>query len=129
MSEQPPTHADDDVSRCRHADAEANEQDIDELRRAFDRLPKVAGHGVDALERHDSIRSEWVMRVIAEPFERYEIYTSYGERRTVVTGRVPESSQWIMVVFIGDLETGSLLTAYHNRSLARRYGGRPWQSA
>lgn len=121
-------HADDDVSRDHPDHTEAREADIAELRRAFDRLPKVAGHGVDALERHDSVRPEWVMRVIAEPFERYETYTSYGERRTVVTGRVPESSQWIMVVFIGDPETGSFLTAYHNRSLARRYGGRPWQS-
>ena len=103
--------------------------DIEELRRAFDGLPKVAGHGVTALERHDAVMPEWVMRVIEEPFERYEMYTSYGERRTVITGRVPESSQWIMVVFVGDPETGSFLTAYHNKNLARRYGGRPWRNA
>ena len=103
--------------------------DIEELRRAFDRIPKVAWHGVTALERHDAVMPEWVMRVIEEPFERYEMYTSYGERRTVITGRVPESSQWIMVVFVGDPETGSFLTAYHNKNLARRYGGRPWRNA
>ena len=103
--------------------------DIEELRRAFDRLPTVAGHGVSALERHDSVRPEWVMLIIAEPYERYETHTSYGERRTVITGRVPESSQWIMVVFIGDPETGSFLTAYHNKNSARRYGGRPWRNA
>ena len=102
--------------------------DIEGLRQAFDLLPKVAGHGMTALERHDSIRPEWVMLVIAQPYERYEIHTSYGERRTVITGRVPGSSQWIMVVFIGDPETGSFLTAYHNKNLARRYGGRPWRN-
>lgn len=60
------------------------------------------------------------MLIIAAPYERYETYTSYGERRTVITGRVQESSQWVMVVFIGDPETGSFLTAYHNKNLARR---------
>jgi hypothetical protein len=104
------------------------DDDVEALRQAFERLPKVAGHGVTALERHDSIRPEWIMQVIAEPFERYEIRISDGERRTIITGRVPQSSQWIMVVFIGDPETGRFLTAYHNKHLARRYGGRPWPS-
>lgn len=104
------------------------DDDIEALRQAFVRLPKVGGHGGTALERHSSIRPEWVMRVIEEPFERYEVHTSYGERRTVITGRVPESSQWIMVVFIGDPETGRFLTAYHNKNLARKYGGRPWHN-
>ena len=33
---------------------------------------------------------------------------------------------WITVVFVGDVETGRLLTAYQNRKLEREYGGRPW---
>ena len=107
---------------------EDHSDDVVELRRAFERLPKVVGHGATALERHGIIRPEWIMRVVAEPYERYETFTSYGERRTIVTGRVPESSQWIMVVFIGDPETGRFLTAYHNKNLTRRYGGRPWQN-
>ena len=104
----------------------AGDGESERLRQAFDRLPKVARYGAAALERHDSIRPEWVMRVIAEPFQRYEMHTSYGERRTIITGRVPESTQWIMVVFVGDPETGRFLTAYHNKNLAKRYGGRPW---
>ena len=102
--------------------------EIERLRQAFDRLPKVAAHGANALERHDSIRPEWVMQIIAEPYERYETHSTYGELRTVLAGRVPESPQWIMVVFVGDPETGRFLTAYHNKNLARRYGGRPWEN-
>ena len=97
------------------------------LRRAFDEMPKTPGHGEIMPQRHGSVRPEWIMRIIAEPYERYEIYTPDGERRTVITGRVPESQQWIMVVFAGDPETGEFLTAYHRKQLARVYGGRPWE--
>ena len=66
------------------------------------------------------------MEIIAHPYDRYEVYTSEGERRTVCIGRVSESSQWIVVVFVGNPETGRFLTAYHNRNLEKEYGGRPW---
>lgn len=98
------------------------------LRRAFELLPKASGHGESTLQRHRDIRPEWIMEIIADPYERYESYTRSGERSTVLTGRVPESAQWIMVVFIGDPETGLFLTAYHNRQLAKEYGGRPWSN-
>lgn len=98
------------------------------LRRAFDLLPKVAGYGDRVLERHDDVLPERVCQVIAQPYERYEIYTLEGERRTVVNGRVRESRQWITVVFVGDPESGRLLTAFHNRQLEREYGGRPWRN-
>ena len=56
-------------------------------------------------------------------------YTRLRERGgTVLTGRVSESRQWIMVVFVGDPETGKFPTAYHNRQLEDKYGGRPWQN-
>ena len=68
------------------------------------------------------------MLVVADPHEQYETHTLGGERRTVLTGRVSESRQWIVVVFVGDPDTGKFLTAYHNRQLEDRYGGRPWQN-
>ena len=96
------------------------------LRRAFELLPKVARHGETALVRHKLILPEWVMQIIDNPYERYEVYTDEGEWRTVFTGRVTDSLRWIMVVFVGNAETGRFLTAYHNRSLEGKYGGRPW---
>ena len=96
------------------------------LRQAFDRMPKIPGHGETVLGRHKSVRKEWVMKVIAEHHERYETITSDGERRTILTGRVPETNHWIMVVFVGDTETGRFLTAYTNRGLIKKYGGLPW---
>ena len=97
------------------------------LRQAFDRMPKIPGHGETVLGRHGSIRKEWIMRVIAEPYERYETITSDGERRTILTGRVPEAKHWIMVVFVGEPKTGRFLTAYTNRGLVKKYGGLPWE--
>lgn len=96
------------------------------LRRAFELLPKVEGHGDTALQRHGDVLPEWIMEIIANPYRSDEVYTQEGERRTILTGRVTESSQWIMVVFIGDPETGRFLTAYHNKNLVKEYGGRPW---
>ena len=97
------------------------------LRRAFDAMPKVPVHGETTPQRHSSVRPEWIMRIIADPYERYEVHTPAGERRTILTGRVPESRQWIMLVFVGDPETGAFLTAYHKKQLAKVYGGRPWE--
>ena len=99
-----------------------------QLRRQFELLPKVAGHGESALGRHGDILPEWVMLIVSSPYERYEASGPRGDRRTVLTGRVSESRQWIMVIFVGDPETGEFLTAYHNRQLEDKYGGRPWQN-
>ena len=97
------------------------------LRRAFELLPKVEGHGETSPVRHRDVLPEWIMQIVAHPYERDEVYTETGERRTVLDGRVSESRQWIVVVFVGDPETGRFLTAYHNRKLEDKYGGRPWE--
>ena len=96
------------------------------LRRAFELLPEVAGHRDTALERHGDVLPEWIMEIIANPYHSSEVYTQERELRTVLAGRVPESRQWITVVFVGDTETGLFLTAYHKKNLEREYGGRPW---
>ena len=96
------------------------------LRQAYDRMRKAPRHGESALKRHSEIRPEWVMRILADPFDRFEETDFDGERITIIIGRVLESSQWIKLVFIGDPETGAFLTAYNDRRLEKRYGGRPW---
>ena len=100
--------------------------EIARLRREFDALPKVPGHGDSALRRHPNIRPEWVMQILQEPFHRYEETGSAGQRCTIVVGRVPQLNQWIKIVFIGEPETGALLTVYNDRRLEDQYGGRPW---
>ena len=95
------------------------------LRRAYQRMRKVSGYGEDILSRHPSIRPEWDMQIIEEPYDRYEEH-QYGERRTCIVGRVPDSNQWIKLVFVGDPETGEFLTAYQDKRLTIRYGGHPW---
>lgn len=100
--------------------------EIRRLREAFERMPKAPEHGETALSRHSDILPEWIVQVIESPYDRYEEYTSSGERRTIIVGRVAQSQRWIKVVFIGDPETEELLTAYHDRRLTKKYGGRPW---
>ena len=95
------------------------------LRRAFDALPKVHGHGETMEERHSDVLPEWVMLIIADPHEVYDQYND-GVLRTILVGRVPESRLWIKVVFEGTLATGQFLTAYRDRRLNRRYGRGPW---
>ena len=100
--------------------------EISGLRRAYEDLPKTELHGVSAAERHPEIQPEWVIRIISEPYDRIE------ERRaetlmTILVGRVPEADQWIKLVFMGEPETGLFHTAYMDRRLSRKYGGRPWQ--
>ena len=115
------------MSAGRPTPGELSDEERARLRRAFDLLPKVPDHGETVLERHDQILPEWIMQIIADPYEEMEVYTQEGERRTILNSRVPESRQWIMVVFVGDPETGEFLTAYHNKRLERKYGGRPWR--
>lgn len=101
-------------------------EEIARLRREFDALPKAPEHGEQALERHGNILPEWVMQIIAEPFETFKELDNRGREYTIITGRVPESRQWIRVVFEDDFDTGAFLTAYNDRRLVSRYGGRPW---
>ena len=99
------------------------------LRREYEALPKTPRHGEATQTRHPDISPEWIMRIIEAPFDRWEETTPGGELRTILVGRAPEFSQWIAVVFSGDEITGYLHTAYANRKLERRYGGRPWSNA
>jgi hypothetical protein len=108
-------------------DFEADEQEIARLRRAYQAMHKVHGHGDETFERHPDIRPEWIMKIIEEPYDQFEVHR-YGRRRTVITGRVPQLRQWISVVFDGDPETGQFLTAYQDSRMEKMYGGRPWQS-
>ena len=100
--------------------------EIARLRQAFDALPKVLGHGDSAVIRHPDIRPEWVMQILMEPFHTFKELGSDRQWNTIVVGRVPESNQWIKLVFIGEPETGALLTVYNDRRLEELFGGRPW---
>lgn len=105
----------------------ANDPDeIARLHRAFNELPKVPGHGESSVIRHPDIRPEWVMQILREPFHTFEELGSDRQLNTIVIGRVPESNQWIKLVFIGKPETGALLTVYNDRRLEGLFGGRPW---
>lgn len=97
----------------------ANE--IEQLRREFDALPKTVPHGMEQQTRHPDIRPEWIMRIIKNPYERW-----LDRGQTVLAGRVPELNRWIKVVFIGNPEFGLFNTAYADRRLESYYGGRPW---
>ena len=100
---------------------------IARLRREFDALPKSPGHGETLEARHSDVLPEWVMLVLASPREQFTEYRG-GILRTIIVGRVPESSQWIKVVFEGTLDTGHFLTAYRARRLNSRFGGGPWDT-
>ncbi len=96
------------------------------LRREYEALPKSPWHGVTAYQRHSDIRPEWVMRVIHDPYEEWMEGVPGGEINTILSGRVPEFRQWIKVVFD---ESGTIFyTAYADRRLVDRYGGRPWEN-
>ena len=41
--------------------------DIEQLRREFDALPKTTPHGMEQQLRHPDIRPEWIMSIIKNP--------------------------------------------------------------
>ena len=96
--------------------------------RLYEALPKHE-HWSDAPggRRHADIRSEWIAAIIEDPYEVIPEFQD-GQPTTVYAGRVPEFGQWIKVVLIGEGAAQSLLTAYADRRLEQRYGGRPWQT-
>ena len=102
------------------------------LQRRFSELRK-ADRSIEGnlKDRHPEMKPEWVIQVMEDPYE-YEVATSLrGERRTIMYGRVPEYGQWLSVVFIGDIGNDGvdnlvLLTAYPDKRLEKKYGGRPW---
>ena len=69
------------------------------------------------------------MRIIQEPYDQWqEVNPNNGEVRTILAGRVRESNQWIRVVFAGTGDSREFITAYQDRRLSKKYGGRPWQN-
>lgn len=98
------------------------------LRRQYAALPKT-NHGVkNTTERHKDIQPEWVVSVIKDPYDRRSETDDDGLPMTVLVGRVPERNHWIKVVFYGTPESGEFHTAYYDRRLNKKYGGRPWQN-
>lgn len=105
--------------------------DADETRRLlqeYERFPKTP-HGEELQEIHPEVSPEWVIQIIEHPHDLWEEFVSdRNELRTILVGRVPEFNQWIKVVMTGRPGSGELHTAYPDRQLEKRYGGRPWQS-
>jgi hypothetical protein len=98
------------------------------LRLGYARLPKTR-HGTELQQTHPEILQEWVMHTIERPYEQWQEYVEYrDEVRTILVGRVPEFHQWIKVGLVGRPDTGALHTAYPDRQLEKRYGGRPWSN-
>jgi hypothetical protein len=98
------------------------------LREEFDLLPKTP-HGLSAAVRHSEVRPEWIMWIIKNPHDGWvEIEPESGEVRTILVGRVPQFGQWIRLVFIGSVEEGEFHTAYPDKQLEKKYGGRPWRN-
>lgn len=95
------------------------------LRSEFDRLPKTPRHGATLGQRHGDVLPEWIVRIVAEPYDRYSEIKN-GQLMTILVGRVPSSRRWIKVIFIGTPENGLFHTAYRDRRLDRQYGGGPW---
>ena len=96
------------------------------LRQEF-RLLRKTPHGFATAYRHPTVRQEWIARIIRQPYDRWvEVDPESGEERTILAGRVPEFGQWIELVLVGSVEDGLFHTAYRDRQLAKKYGGRPW---
>jgi hypothetical protein len=115
------------MDRLEH-EPETDTLDIDRLRREYARLPKTA-HGAQLQETHPEVLQEWVTHIIERPYEQWEEYVPHrDEVRTVLVGCVPGFNQWIKVVLVGRETAGALHTAYPDRQMEKRYGGRPWSN-
>lgn len=96
------------------------------LRREYAALPKTDHGGKTTTERHKDIAPEWVISILNDPRDRWSETDQNGLPMTVIVGRVPERNQWIRLIFYGTPESGEFHTAYSDRRLAKKYGGRPW---
>ena len=90
-------------------------------------MPKTS-HGDDwATGPHQDMRKEWVAQTIENPYDQWAESDEEGLPVVVAVGAVSEAEHWIKVVLKGtSIETGTFHTAYRDRRLARKYGGRPW---
>ena len=95
------------------------------LLRRYEALPKTEHWILDSSFKHAIVRPEWIAAIVEDP---YEVIPEPNSPQSIIVlaGRVPRFGQWIRVVLErsgGDL---MLLTAYPDRRLEDRYGGRPW---
>ena len=97
------------------------------LRQAYAALPKTP-HGETIPQRHPETRPEWVMSIIENPFDQWPKWGRHGEYRINLAGRVPEFNQWIVVVLEYEDEIYRLHSAFPERRMERKYGGRPWRT-
>ena len=107
----------------------SNESDVDKerLRQEYEALPKTP-HGDESGTGTRDVHPEWVISVLENPYQEWNEINSQGEYVTIIVGSVPECRQWIKLVFIGTLNSMELQSAYQDRRLERRFGGRPWRS-
>ena len=100
----------------------------DERRRlqdAFEALPKTP-HSANMENRHPEIEPEWIIQILENPYAQEEGFNGGGEPLVILFGRVPEFRQWIKVIFLKVGDTAEYHTAYPDRRLEKRFGGRPW---
>ena len=104
-----------------------NESDTERqrLRQEYDALPKTP-HGVNERRRHEEVQPEWIVRILNDPYDEWPETSTDGELITILVGRVPEFQQWIRIVMLGTRSRGEIHTAYPDRRLEKRFGGRPW---
>ena len=108
-------------------DAEnAASAEIRRLRQAYNALPKIAAHGETTTTRHPQVQPEWVIQVLENPYDQWLVDWGIRDQRKNVVGRVPEINRWILVVLGWHNGDWALITAYPNRGLEKKYGGRPW---
>ena len=112
-----------------NSDAENDAADAEIRRRqeAYDAYPKTP-HGETIPQRHPEARPEWVMSIIENPFDQWPKRGRYGEYRINMAGRVPEFNQWILVVLEYEDEIYRLHSAFPERRMEGKYGGRPWRT-
>ena len=106
---------------------ELSPEERQRLRDAFEELPKTS-HGEIYRSRHKDIEPEWIVQILYAPYIQEEEQDKEGEPVTVIIGRVPEYRQWIKVIFAGTGSSAIFHTAYPDRRLEGRLGGRPWSN-
>ena len=105
------------------------EVEIHRLRQSFYVMAKTS-HGEQALNRHTDILPEWVAQIVETPYDQWqETDPRSGNPVAILVGRVHNWNQWIKVVLSGSSpESSKFHTAYSDRRLEEKYGGKPWEN-
>ena len=106
------------------SDSDTADAETRRLRQAYAAYPKIRGHGETTRQRHSEIQPEWIMSIIENPYDEW----LKPDGRKNLAGRIPQFNQWIMVILEPHDGGWALLTAYANRGLEKKYGGRPWET-